>query len=352
MSSDSPARRRKISEKVNEQGRRAPLFGVHHEPLPEKPTPLQATRDPFADLPEGRPRAIRMPAPSGRADAAGPRQPMPLERTPASELLVREPAPAPAEPERRTLARKALELHQADALAGRFVERVPAYQRAAPPESPIDFVRGRPWLLVLVAAVSLIVFWFTSSTPKTIISGFNGSGPVAVSNAISNVFRTHNVPAGQHVVIGQPTISAQFIDSVLTHYGSPAQGTGKIWLEMGQQYGIDPAYALAFFIHESSAGTNPGWAGIKPGGGSTHNVGNIICAGYATCFGRFRDYDSWQAGIEDWYKLIATEYVGDRGAVTIEQIIPIYAPAFENDVNNYIQTVIGLADTWRQGVVR
>jgi hypothetical protein len=245
-----------------------------------------------------------------------------------------------------------IELQQADTFAGRFVERVPAYQRAAPPESPIDFVRGRPWLLILVAAVILITYWFAASTPKTIISGFSGTGPVAVSNAISKVFRNHNVPAGQHAVIGQPTITAQFVDSVLAHYSSPAQGTGKIWVEMGQQYGIDPAYALAFFIHESSAGTNPGWAGIKPGGGSTHNIGNIICAGYATCFGRFRDYDSWQSGIEDWYKLIATEYVDDRRAVTVEQIIPIYAPAFENDVNNYIQTVIGLTDSWRQGVVR
>ncbi len=352
MSADSPARRRKISEKETEDGRRAPMFGVQHEPLPEKPTPLQASRDPFADLPEGRSRVIRALTPSGRADAGAPRPPVPLDRTPAPNLLLGQPAFDPAEPEPRTLAKKMLDLQQADTFTGRLVERAPMYHRPVPRETPVEFVRGRPWLLILVAAASLIVFWFTSATPKTVISGFSGAGPIAASNAISNVFRTQNVPAGQHTVIGQPTITAQFIDSVLAHYGSPAQGTGQIWIETGQQYGIDPAYALAFFIHESSAGTNPGWAGIKPGGGSTHNVGNIICAGYATCFGRFRDYDSWQAGIEDWYKLIATEYVNDRGAMTVEQIIPIYAPAFENDVNNYVQTVIGLADSWRQGVVR
>ena len=54
----------------------------------------------------------------------------------------------------------------------------------------------------------------------------------------------------------------------------------------------------------------------KPGGATTHNVGNIICAGYATCYGRFRDYDTWSQGIEDWYKLIAREYVDGRGAQT------------------------------------
>jgi hypothetical protein len=296
---------------------------------------------------------MRAPDRLGRADAGGQRLPMPLERASAPDLILREPVDAPAKPEPRTLANKMAALQQVDTLAGRMVDRAPAYQRyAAPPESPVDFVRGRLWLLILIAAVSVIVYWFASSTPKTIISGFTGPGPIAASNAIANVFRTHNVPEGQHAVLGQPTLTAQFIDSVLAHYGSPAQGTGKIWVQMGQEYGIDPAYALAFFIHESGAGTNPGWAGIKPGGGSTHNVGNIICAGYATCFGRFRDYDSWQAGIEDWYKLIATEYVDDRGAVTVEQIIPIYAPAFENDVSNYVQTVVGLADSWRQGVVR
>ena len=352
MSADSRAPRRKTPEKATEAARRAPMFEVRHEPLPEMPTPLRASRDPFEDLPEGRPRALRSPSATGQANASTPRLPVPLDRTPATELILRQAdhmAVASG-----VQANRMLEFEQAEMYAGRQAARARAYRHAAPAESPVDFVRGRPWLLILVAAASLIIFWFASATPKTIISGFTGAGPIAASNAISNAFKTHNlnVPEGQHAVVGQPTLTAQFIDSVLSHYGSPAAGTGRIWIEMGQQYGIDPAYALAFFIHESSAGTNPGWAGIKPGGGSTHNVGNIICAGYATCFGRFRDYDSWQSGIEDWYKLIATEYVNDRGAATVEQIIPIYAPAFENDVNNYVQTVVGLANSWRQGVVR
>jgi hypothetical protein len=155
-------------------------------------------------------------------------------------------------------------------------------------------------------------------------------------------------PAGEHSVRGSPSISAEDVEAVLREYNSPAAGTGRAWIALGQQYGIDPAYALAFFIHESTAGTNPGWAGLKPGGGSTHNVGNIICAGYATCYGRFRDYASWDEGIEDWYKLIAREYIEGRGAHTIEQIIPIYAPAVENNVDRYINAVVGMVDGWRR----
>jgi len=143
-------------------------------------------------------------------------------------------------------------------------------------------------------------------------------------------------------------LGADAIDTILASYGSPAVGSGQAWIDAGARYGINPEIALAFFIHESSAGTNPGWAGLKPGGGSTHNVGNIICAGYASCFGRFRDYASWDDGIEDWYRLIAVEYVEGRGHRTAEDVIPVYAPSFENDVGNYIGAVRALVAEWRQ----
>ena len=218
-------------------------------------------------------------------------------------------------------------------------------------------------LLSLVALVSIAVIWmFLQSPNKTFISTHTGSGWTdTVGNAVSGLLfkqepespiASANVAVGEHSVLGKPSIDAAAIDTILAKYGSPAAGTGQAWVTLGQHYGIDPAYAVAFFIHESSAGTNPGWAGIKPDGSSTHNVGNIICAGYATCYNRFRDYASWDEGIADWYKLISHEYVGGRGAASVEQIIPIYAPSFENDVNTYVQTVISLVHGWRQGVLR
>ena len=33
------------------------------------------------------------------------------------------------------------------------------------------------------------------------------------------------------------------------------------WIAEGARAGINPEIALAFFVHESSAGTAPGWAG-------------------------------------------------------------------------------------------
>jgi hypothetical protein len=158
-------------------------------------------------------------------------------------------------------------------------------------------------------------------------------------------------PVGDYHLEAAPSLTAGQIDAILASYGSPAAGTGNDWVELGRQYDIDPAFAVAFFIHESTAGTNPGWAGIKPDGSTTHNVGNIICAGYPTCYGRFRDYPSWRVGIEDWYRLIRVEYLDGRNHQVVSDIIPIYAPAFENDVQQYRLAVEQMVDVWKQGQV-
>jgi hypothetical protein len=154
--------------------------------------------------------------------------------------------------------------------------------------------------------------------------------------------------AGGMAILGPPTVTPELINRVLAEYRSPAIGTGQAIYDRGVQYGIDPAFLLAFFIHESSAGSNPKWAGIKPDGSTTHNVGNIVCTPGWRCHGRFRDYPSWDAGIEDWYTLMKTLYVEQWGRSTVETIIPKYAPASDN--NNeaaYIQQVRRMVSTWR-----
>ncbi|WP_371879092.1 glucosaminidase domain-containing protein [Candidatus Chloroploca mongolica] len=176
-------------------------------------------------------------------------------------------------------------------------------------------------------------------------------GQPQVANSLSSVFLSDVRPPGDYALRAAPSLTPQQIDAILASYGSPATGTGEVWFHLGQQRGIDPAFAVAFFIHESGAGTAQGWAGLKPDGSTTHNVGNIICAGYPTCYGRFRDYPSWNDGIADWYRLIDVEYLQGRGHQTVADIIPVYAPSFENDVNGYVNVVQNLVDRWRtQGV--
>lgn len=155
-------------------------------------------------------------------------------------------------------------------------------------------------------------------------------------------------PPGTTVITGAPTITAARIDEILRLYNSPAQGTGATWIAEGVATGIDPVYALAFFMHESNLGTNPAWSGWKDDGTTTHNIGNIVCAEYSTCYGRFRDYVDWETGIHDWFRLVRSEYIDDRGLDTVEGIVPIYAPETENDVAAYIADVRSYAAQWSQ----
>jgi hypothetical protein len=162
----------------------------------------------------------------------------------------------------------------------------------------------------------------------------------ATTQAVADV-----APIG--VLQSVPSLSAAQIDTILAGYDSPATGSGRDFYDLGVQYGIDPAYALAFFVHESTAGTNLNWDGMKPDGSTTHDIGNISCAGYPTCYGRWRDYADWKTGIDDWYRLINDEYIGGRGFSTVDQVIPVYAPSIENDVDGYTNAVSALVGQWR-----
>ncbi len=148
-------------------------------------------------------------------------------------------------------------------------------------------------------------------------------------------------------VRGLPSISVATIERVLAAYHSPALGAGQGFYDLGLPYGIDPAFLLAFFVHESSAGTQ---------GAAVANlsVGNIRCVEGYRCAGGYAAYDSWRQGAEHWYKLISQSglYCGagsDR--CTPETIIPRYAPsADDNNEAAYIATVESLVSQWRSPV--
>src|SRR5713226_9932864 len=148
-----------------------------------------------------------------------------------------------------------------------------------------------------------------------------------------------------YTVVGKPSIRAYFINSVLDYYHSPARGKGRALYDYGVKYGIDPAYALAFFMHESSFGTT-GVAKV------TRSLGNIRASeGYKNYDG-YRLYKTWEEGFEDWYKLIKVQYIGQWKLTTVDAIVPVYAPGSDhNDVMAYIQAVKNAVNTWRGGSV-
>ena len=151
--------------------------------------------------------------------------------------------------------------------------------------------------------------------------------------------------SSSYSVLGSPTVSAEFINRVLAANHSPAAGKGQALFDYGVQYGVDPVYALAFFMHESSFGTT----GIAQ---YTRSLGNLRCIPIYSCYNGFSSFPTWEAGFEAWYQLIRNVYVGTWHLVTVEQIVPTYAPSSDhNNVGAYINAVERAVDSWRAGQV-
>ena len=142
-------------------------------------------------------------------------------------------------------------------------------------------------------------------------------------------------------VTGSPSISASQVDTILCKNNSPACGTGYTLYSYGTQYGIDPAFGLAVFEHESGFGKS----GIAA---QTKSLGNIRCSDGYACIGGFRAYSSWESSYSDFYKLIAgPSYVGS-GLMTPEAILAKYAPtADNNDPVAYAADVESSMKDWR-----
>jgi len=151
-------------------------------------------------------------------------------------------------------------------------------------------------------------------------------------------------------VLGRPSLSPLFIDRVLAAYHSPAVGTGQALYDLSRSSGIADEYALAFFLHESTFGTT-GVARV------TRSLGNIRCSDGYRCLDGYRAYSTWQASYEDWFKLIKYGYLtgqvsGKCPCVTVQQIIPVYAPAVDhNNESAYIAAVLSAVAAWRAGRV-
>jgi serine/threonine protein kinase len=151
--------------------------------------------------------------------------------------------------------------------------------------------------------------------------------------------------SGPYVVLGNPSITADFINQVLSAYKSPAVGKGQALYDLGVQYGIDPVFALAIFMHESSFGTQ---------GEATKSLslGNLHCIPNFRCEDNFAQFDTWEDGFKAWYQLIRNLYVAQWGLTTVDQIIPRYYPTADNNNDDaYIAALKHAIDTWHAGQV-
>lgn len=155
------------------------------------------------------------------------------------------------------------------------------------------------------------------------------------ASQVGIVYHVHMTIERGHRIQGPPTISAAYINQELAAHDSPAAGLGGALYTLGVQYGIDPAWALAFFWHESRYGTT-GEATV------TRSLGNERCIADRPCNAAgFAVFQSWIDGFQHWYSLILNLYIRAWGKATVEAIIPIYAPASAgNSPGDYLRDVL------------
>lgn len=137
-----------------------------------------------------------------------------------------------------------------------------------------------------------------------------------------------------------PTITIAEIDRVLESVNSPMLPYSADIYVSGEQYGIDPVFALAFWMKESREASDGSVAAPD------HNPGYTEGLSTDTRCGRWACWPTWPEGIAGWFHYMRVFFI-DRGIRTVEDILPIYAPSTENNTSGYILFVIQHVATWR-----
>jgi hypothetical protein len=136
------------------------------------------------------------------------------------------------------------------------------------------------------------------------------------------------VNTGGYNPLGPVSISRTTFRQFLQELNSPALPEADAMYQACVDEGCDPAVMVAFFEHESSGGRQ----GVAV---YTKSIGNIRCTDGYSCYttdgnGSFRKYNTWAEGVRDWARLLQM-YKNDWKRVTLEDIIPKYAPQADNN---------------------
>ncbi len=135
------------------------------------------------------------------------------------------------------------------------------------------------------------------------------------------------------VVATAPTTTETKIEAELIKRSSPMKGLGKYIFDLGKAYGVDPNFFMAIAYLESHYASinsvalrnkNPGSLRNGRGGATKEKNG-------------FALFDTYEEGIRAFYIHLSTFYFTQKGLITVDDILKMYAPPSENDTLGYIR---------------
>lgn len=158
--------------------------------------------------------------------------------------------------------------------------------------------------------------------------------------ALLNQWQQGPVPshASDDNVVGPPSLSASFVDTIFRRLGSPMVGAGQAVEEAAQAQHIDDAFALAVWWTE----TNDGAAGV---GLNDRNPGSVRgSVGYPSAYDGYTIYPSYSAAASYWFSMLRRVYI-NRGLTTVSAIAHPYVGTSTSYL--WAGKVIALMDRYR-----
>jgi len=203
---------------------------------------------------------------------------------------------------------------------------------------------------VFVLVSLLIIILFTTTTFALITPEPNKSISyylkVLNANLLGATGTATQTASGTSALPQAPLLTAECIEEILAK--SPAKGNGKYFVQYGEEYGVDPAFALAVFRQETSL-CNSDVTGVSDSiGCKNKSIGNITCT-TNTCYKGFNTYSSWEEGIRAFYNQIKNgSYYLKAGNTTVETIYPKWANIAVSPIAPETQNVIDFTTQYRE----
>lgn len=133
------------------------------------------------------------------------------------------------------------------------------------------------------------------------------------------------------------TITAEQINKTISTRGSEKainSNIGEIIIEESEKEGLNAGIIFGMFAVETGYGKSNLFL-------NSNNVGGLECIrGYA-CNGRWASFPTVRESFANKVRILKHNYA-DKGLVTLDQIINVYAPPVENDVNGYVNMIGGV----------